>query len=84
MGVGECVVDELVPRAFRRFHGKQFLAIVAYSRYANHLHFLARGRSADSDLMKLVSVFKQETGCEYQKRFGRKALATEVLRTYSA
>jgi len=38
----------------------------------DHLHFLAPGRSADADLLKFVSLFKQKTGFEYQQRFGNR------------
>src|SRR5262249_10314612 len=61
--VGEAVVEELTRTA-----GRQSFAIVAHCAMPNHLHFLARGRSADSDLVKFVSAFKQKTGFEYQKR----------------
>lgn len=44
----------------------------AYCAMPNHLHFLALGRSIDSDLVKFVSSFKQMTGFEYQRRVGRR------------
>jgi REP element-mobilizing transposase RayT len=64
---GVWLVKELVASAVRHA-----FALVAYCAMPNHLHFLAMGKSPSSDLVKFVSPFKQKTGFEYQRRFGRR------------
>jgi hypothetical protein len=72
VGVGECVVDGLARTA-----SKQFFAIVANSCWCPTVCIFLL--AADSDLMKLLSEFKQEAGFEYQKPIRTEALASEVF-----
>ena len=44
--------------------------IYAYCAMPDHVHFLAHGLEASSDLLKFVSSLKQRTGFEFEKQMG--------------
>jgi REP element-mobilizing transposase RayT len=45
-------------------------AVLAYCVMPDHIHFLARGESEASYLIKFIESFKQETGEEFARRGG--------------
>lgn len=50
---------------------KHSFALHAYCAMPNHLHILAQGTSASSNLVRFVSRLKQLTAYSYQKKFAR-------------
>jgi putative transposase len=47
-------------------------AVWAYCFMPDHAHFLFEGKTADSDLKKFISMFKQRTAFWYSRNFGKK------------
>lgn len=51
---------------------KHNFAIHAYCAMPDHLHMLAEALTANAQLPRIVSSYKQETGFAYRKRFNRR------------
>jgi putative transposase len=64
-GVAEFVLGQL-----RHFAAWEQFALLAYCFMPDHVHLLLEGRSDRSDLRRLVTRWKQDTGFSYRRQEG--------------
>ena len=65
-GIGRWLISEL-----KKWSDACQFVVHAYCVMPDHMHFLAAGMRDESNLMKLVEGFKQETAIEFEQRANR-------------
>jgi len=58
--------------ALKTLSKKSGFAVWAYCLMPNHLHLLIEGIDDKADMRGFISLFKQQTGYEYKRRYGKR------------